>query len=214
MHPENCPEWEYSNHPNREEILKREAAIVLIQMRQKNFDLVSNSSDSRLVHRHLFRQLTPPEHDYFAGHYRGEDFPCLEHYEVVVPNDPHIGLHSSLVLETMDRMGDLIFLGIKALDTAHQLPPDKLSPVDNLLNTVAFACRVFVEVLRVHPYANGNGHAARFIVLAILGRYGYWLKQFPLEPRPSAPDYTECIKHYTNGDPKPLEEYILKCIAG
>lgn len=214
MNVKDCPEWEYANHPKRAAILKHKAAILLIQMRQQNFDAADNASDSRLVHRFLFSDLTPPQHDYFAGHYRGEDFFCLRHYNANIPSDPRVGYHPRVVPEKMAQLTEWIELGIKALDTAYQLPEDQLSPADHLLNTVAFTCKVFEEILRVHPYANGNGHAARFVVWAILGRYGYWPKHFSLHPSPPDIPYTDCILQYRNGNTQPLEEYLLKSIIG
>jgi Fic family protein len=75
------------------------------------------------------------------------------------------------------------------------------------------ACRVFEVFLRIHPYANGNGHAARFLIWCLLSRYGYWPKGWPIEPRPPDPPYTHLISEYRNGNWEPLEEFVLKTVA-
>jgi hypothetical protein len=112
-------------------------------------------------------------------------------------------------------MGNLateIKAGINALDIAHGLPKKQLSLEDRLLHTVAFACHVFELFLRIHPFANGNGHAARVIVWAILGRYGYWPRGWSIEPRPPDPPYSVLIVEHRNGNPRPLEQYMISQI--
>jgi Fic family protein len=79
---------------------------------------------------------------------------------------------------------------------------------------VVVACMVFELFLRIHPYANGNGHAARFCTWAILGAFGYWPERWPIEPRPPDPPYTQLLVDYRNGNRVPLERYLLSCIAG
>ena len=214
MRPLDCPNWDYADSPKREKILKQRTAEIIVHLYRQTLDLLDSAADSRPIHGYLFSLLTPREYIYYAGHYRGEDFYCLKHYEVGIEGDPNVGLHSSLVLDTMEKIATAIRQGIKTLDATHQLTDSQLSPENKLLNTVAFACKVFDAVLRVHPYANGNGHAARFILWAILGRYGYWPTEFPIEPRPNFPLYAWAIAEYRNGNRQPLEEYILKCIAG
>ena len=125
-----------------------------------------------------------------------------------------VGFPPFLVEERMEKIAQWIRQGMRALDATHQLPDTQVSPEDKLLNTVAFACAIFAEVLRVHPYANGNGHAARFILWTILGKYGYWPKYFPIEPRPNHPLYAWAIAEYLKGNRQELEDYILMCIAG
>jgi fido (protein-threonine AMPylation protein) len=214
VHPSDCPNWEYADHPKREVILKERTIDVLVQLQGQTIDSLESAADTRLIHGYLFCLLVPREHLYFAGHYRGEDFRCLKSYPVGIERERDIGLHPSRVVETMEQIALRIRQGIKALDTTHLLPDSQMSPEDKLLNTVVFACRVFDAFLRVHPYANGNGHAARFIVWAILGRYGYWPTQFTIEPRPNYPLYGWVINQYRKGNRQLLENYILRCIVG
>ena len=104
--------------------------------------------------------------------------------------------------------------GLNALDLANTLPDGQLARHQKLIYTVTFACRVFEIVLRVHPYANGNGHAARFIVWAILGRYGFWPRSWPLDPRPPDPPYSRLISEYRSGNHQPLEEFVIRAVIG
>jgi hypothetical protein len=57
-----------------------------------------------------------------------------------------------------------------------------------------------------------SGHAARFIMWAILGRYKFWPVRWTVEPRPADPPYTDLLRRHRDGDTKPLIEYVLACI--
>jgi fido (protein-threonine AMPylation protein) len=212
MSLEDCPQWEYETHPQREIILRRKVTDLLVQLRNREIDSAESAADSRAVHRYLFEELTPTGYDYFAGHYRGEDFPCLKNYGAGIKNDARVGCNAAIAVKRMEQVAQMVRGSIQLLDATYRLPRHQFPPVEHLLNTVVFSCRVFEQVLRIHPYANGNGHAARFILWAILGRYEYWPKSFPIEPRPSDPGYIDCLVRYRDGDTQPLEEYILRCI--
>ena len=95
------------------------------------------------------------------------------------------------------------------MERGRQLPSARVPEEEKLYYVVTFACRVLVEFLRIHPYANGNGHIGRFIVWLILARFGYWPKQWPLN---ASPPYHELLKTYRDGDPLPLEEFVLQCL--
>ncbi len=111
----------------------------------------------------------------------------------------------------MQDIANIVRTGLAGLDQANELPHVRLAKAEKLLYVVTFACQVFELILRIHPYANGNGHAARFVLVAILGRYGYWLRQW-LDPRPPDPPYTQLITDYRSGNREPLERFILQAI--
>jgi Fic family protein len=99
--------------------------------------------------------------------------------------------------------------GVAAIEAASLQPVAKLTKAQRLAHTVVLACRVFVRFLTIHPYANGNGHIARFLLIAILLRQGFRLKDFMIEPRPADPPYSGLIKRYRSGDGEPFERYIV-----
>lgn len=170
-HPPDCPAFDYEHHPNRGTELPRQVARVLAGLRTGSIDTGAAAADTREVHRTLFHNLTPPDHSYYAGHYRGEDFRCLRHLQVGVGS--HLGLPAHLVPGWMAELATAISAAITAVDAGHRVPNAVLSPASKLLHTVQTACRFFELLCRIHPYANGNGHAARFCLWAILVRYGY-----------------------------------------
>lgn len=214
MHPSDCPAWEYESFTNHEQIVGAQSEAVVKKLRKGELDTVTLAADSRHIHEFIFRSLTPKGHEYFAGHYRGEPFRCLRYYLVHIKGDPSVGYPPDSIPLLMRDVSRDIRASIAALDAAHTVPNKQLAPEDKLYYTVVVACQVFELVLRIHPYANGNGHSARFIVWAILGRYGYWPRDWPIEPRPANPPYVDLIVNYRNGNRLPLERYIVQNIIG
>jgi len=214
MHPDDCPSnWEYEDHPNCAAILAKLAGEILLGLRRSTLDTLSLSCDSRSVHFKLFESLTPTDCSYFAGHYRGENFRCLRFYNVKIPGDSRVGWPCDGLPITMSRIAEGVLKSVTSLDEGHKSPDSQLPPEQKLMFVVACACRLFELFLRIHPYANGNGHTARFLVWSILGRYGYWPKRWPLHPRPEEP-YVDLINRYRDGDPEPLEAYMIQNIVG
>lgn len=214
MQPATCPEFEYDNHPDRDRILPAACIQLFSALRRSQIDTRASVIDSRPHHDQLFRDLTPPNYRHYAGHYRGEALPCLEHYAVGIQGDPRVGYQPVRVQGAMGQFAATLAAGIAALDVAYALPNAQLSPEQKLTYIVIFAARVFEEFLRIHPYANGNGHMARFIVIALLGRFGYWMKQWPIDGRPPDPPYSDLIPAYRDGDPEALEKFIFQCLLG
>jgi hypothetical protein len=214
MHPPDCPAWEYAHLPRRAELLTSRTESFLVRLRTGLVDTAACISDSRVEHAAFFEDLTPHNHPYFAGHYRGEPFRCLRYYEVGVHGDPSVGCPAHLVESALADVARLIARGLAALDADAALPIVTLSDEDKLLRVVTFACGLFEFFLRIHPYANGNGHISRLIIWCVLARYGYWPVRFPIEPRPTHPRYCDLIQKHRNGDREALEQFVLQCIAG
>ncbi len=207
-HPPDCPDFDYERHPNWREVLPARNAEILRDLANGAIDTREASTDTRPVHRRLFDGLTPTGHDYFAGAYRGELHRCLRHYSVGIADDPRVGIPPHSVGFWMDELRSVIRSGINALDNDSTLTRE-----DRLRYLLVFACRVFELFLRIHPYANGNGHSARFIVVSVLGRYGHWPKRWTIEPRPADPPYSAFIKLYRDGNRDPLEQFLASTLV-
>ena len=212
VHPWDCPEWDYENHSEYTAVLRRKIERVLLRLRRHEYNCYEAIVDTREVHFDLFEQLVPRGFEYFAGHYRGEDFRCLRSYEVGVRGDSRVGVKAADVLQTMQQFGAAIVPRLEQVDRAFLDPESPLSEDQKLDYVVSIACRWFELFLRIHPYANGNGHLARFAIWLLIGRYGYWPVRWPIDPRPPDPPYTRLIMLYRNGHREPLERWILACI--
>lgn len=212
MHPAECPEWEYEGFPNKTAILQHKAAEIFRRLRASPADNQVFISDTRSLHKQLFESLTPASCPYFAGNYRGSDFRCLKYLRVGIRANPRVGVLPHAVLDQMTRLRQETEAAINGLDAGHHLPNSQLDSTQKLAYTVVIVCRLFADFLAVHPYANGNGHAARFFLVGILGRYGYWANGWQVEPRPPDPPYSALIKDYQDGNKEPLERHVLDCI--
>ena len=73
------------------------------------------------------------------------------------------------------------------------------------------AAAFYVLFLVIHPYANGNGHIARWIVWMMLIRSKHHPQTWPLNSRPPTDDL---IRLYRMNDKMPLIQFIIKAIRG
>jgi hypothetical protein len=205
MHPRDCPSWAYEQHQDRDLLLPYSAKALLRDLGSDRSAWRAVAKDTRPAHGRLFRGLTPPQCDYYAGHYRGEPFRCLQHLEVRTSDDPNVGRPAARVGALLATLSRLIEEGIAELDS-WEMSEDKVH------GSVALACEVFVEFLTIHPYANGNGHAARLVVIAVLASQGLQVNGWPVEPRPAEP-YIDLIKKYRKGDREPLERRLIALMS-
>lgn len=211
MHPLDCPGWNYEKHPHHDRILPGLCESLLLSLKKGHVEYLPACSDTRFSHRSLFKKLTPDGYHYFAGHYRGENFRCLRHYEVCVPADYRVGVYAAGVRRATDFMAETLETGLKVLEEAWAKPDAHLPKYKKIIYIVTFSTTILVEFLRIHPYANGNGHMGRFIVFIILAKFNLWPKKWPLD---ESPPYHQLISDYRNGKSAPLEQFILSCLLG
>ena len=152
MQPTDCPsEWEYEDHPHCNDILDRAALEIIVGLRRGQIDTLETSADTRPVHYKLFAALTPPGCEYFAGHYRGEDFKCLRYYEVGIQTDLRVGYPPESVLRIMVQIERRVRNSLKTLDEGCRVPNSQMSPEQKLLFVVALLARClsyFCECIR------------------------------------------------------------------
>lgn len=211
MHPPDCPWWEYKDHPHRSAVPLRCEAI-LHRLELGTLPVDGSLRETRPLHKELFENLTPLTCPYLAGNCRGDRFKCLRHLEVRVHGDARVGVKPAQVAaELANLRSNILSSGLKALDEAFGLPNDEVSLAQKTYYVVKFSCRLLVEFLRIHPYANGNGHIGRLIVWLVLARFGYWPKEWPLDDHPP---YDDLLAKFRDGNEQPLEDFVLKAIDG
>ena len=208
-----CPEWEYKDVAGSGDVLAKRAEGILVSLHAS-----SRSSgpaaieDTRPLHGRYFADLTPPFLPYFAGHYRGEDFMCLRDYEVSIAMNPLVGHVAGSVPIEMREFRNELFAALSNLDfvwAVNERVVTKAMKFRRLAETIAL---LFAKFLEIHPYANGNGHMARFMALWIFSRYGIHPRAFPLHGRPPDPPYSLAIRAYQQGNLSPLADLLLECI--
>jgi fido (protein-threonine AMPylation protein) len=208
-----CPEWEYDKVPGHERILFWRSIEILIKLRSGDpRRALIAAQDTRTLHRNLFDGLTPLGFDYYAGHYRGEDFLCLRECEVRIRNDPRVGHPAAVVPDQMRLMAAEVVNVAEHRDILYAVNSRVVGEAEKLACLIEVAAALFVYFLEIHPYANGNGHVGRFLLITLLCRYGIFPARWPLHPRPQDPPYSELISRYRSGDRKSLERYILSCL--
>lgn len=210
-----CPKgWEYEHLPNARVILTRRAEQILLEIRQSTpRQNLTAARNTRPIHAILYHQLTPPGFPYFAGNYRGSKHWCLDQYEVHIPNDRRVGYSSANVAQFMEEFSGRIATAIALVDQQLQMNTPLTSEPLKLVAYVAVLAALFVEFLEAHPYANGNGHMGRFLLLALLARRQiYPTAAWRIDPRPKDPPYSNLIARYRDGDQLPLIQFILDAL--
>ncbi len=208
-----CPgHWDYENHPRRVSLLKERIKALLIRLRQSAFAQPETAADTRVIHKTMFVGLTPPHFYYYAGNYRGTPgLRCLDIYEVGVLADPMVGTVAEDVAKEMAALASDIRERIAKADEVNA--NTSLEEGERILEIVTLACEVFVRFLTIHPFANGNGHTARFLIWSFLGRYGLWPTSWTIEPRPEHPHYDSGIYLYRRGSTGRLVKAVLQALA-
>jgi fido (protein-threonine AMPylation protein) len=213
--PPGCPEWQYGEHPNREESLRAATELLIVDLLAGKYPPETLAHDTRAIHERLFKNLAPPGHEYYAGTYRGSHQKCLRNYNVRIPSDPRVGARADVVFREMPKLGEAISNSIKELDAIFRAAIAASNPVpeiDRLVGVVRVACKAFVSFLTVHPYVDGNGHVARVLLWSILIKFGYVPDRWPIEPKPPSP-YSDAIYKHRSGDTSSLENYVLASVS-
>jgi hypothetical protein len=208
-----CPEWHYEAMAGWQATLSARARAALIQLRALSpVERLEIGKDGRPVHQRYFAGLTPTGCDYYAGHYRGEDYICLRDCRVQIRSDPLVGHPPERVINDMKVFGTDFADVVSDTDFVWAANNKVISPSEKLYRVVQVGAAMFVYFLEIHPYANGNGHLARFFLIGYLARYGVFLARWPMHPRPSDPPYSDLIRRYRRGDRNSLERFVMSCI--
>ena len=142
----------------------------------------------------------------YAGHFRGD--PAVKeliNYEV--------GLGAPLKDGSLEKMGvwarrvseemAAVLAGLNAVfaDLDGRLPIGKPpNTPEEILQVISFAALAHGELLRVHPFANGNGRIARLLVAFICLRYGVPMFVH-IKPRPESDEYLRASRDSMGREP-------------
>lgn len=214
-HPPPCPtNWNYETFPCSNVKVTARTIRLLKAIRATNPEQkLVLSTDTRPVHKSLFSDLVPAGFEYFAGNYRGSDNRCLVDYEVGIRSDRNVGHTAATVPLEMESLAKEIKRIAAELDFVYSAPSSMVKPEIKLFRAVELISALFVYFLEIHPYANGNGHIARFLIISMLGRHNvYPNSKWNIHPRPDEPAYSQAIIAHRNGDRAPLHILLLQTL--
>lgn len=209
MKHEDCRNWDYESHPQVSTV-EAACASFLTELRAAPSSKTAALADTRPLHAIMFGAVVPTSCSYIAGNYRGQDFECLRDCRVgfwIHEGTPPVGV--PLAMEYFHN--DLI-AGLAELDNAVLNTNRPLQGPAFLVRLVQLLAASLTRFFTIHPYANGNGHMGRLIVWAALGKYNRLPIRWWLHGKP--PGYGDYLTAHRNGDPKPLEKFLLRCIIG
>ena len=201
-----CTNWDYEDHPNRSRVTRRSKRLErLVQKHPKRF--ARYGLDTRPGHKFMFYGMTPESCPELVGSYRGSPTPSLANYSVGVPSDDKVGTPPGFVAFAMtefERRCELV--------TAQYHDTTATQPrAVRLVRLVAALCGLLEEFFRIHPYANGNGHTGRLMMLVLMVRQGFNPVRWHIDDSPA---YHDAIRAYRRGKEKDLQRFLLKAIAG
>lgn len=201
-----CPEWRKDADEKLPDIAQAANSIVDFIFRQNPRGYVLGHGDLKNWHRKLFAKVAPVP--YYAGNYRGQDTsrPCLD-IEVAVGGNP--GVPAAEVETEMKRFSDSLRLHTLSTDDFVGRAP---SGVERLRAATQLAALAGGEIIRIHPFVNGNGRTARLAMNFFLNRYQFRMP-FYID-RPTHPRYSASSEvAMREGNYTPLYQYLVEIIA-
>lgn len=204
-HHTNCKNWDYATHPSRADVSDRCAWLwQRATTSPRTFDRFGY--DTRKGHALIFRGLAPDDCQCIVGNYRGTSgCAALTASHVGVGADPRVGVPPqwvALSIKVFEQRCDEVCSAFQANTEA---------PERRLVAFATLLAELLTTFLGVHPYANGNGHAARLLVCVLMTRHGFQPKTWPIDDRPP---YGPALSAHRDGNPKPLITLILRAMRG
>lgn len=187
------PSW-HEDDPKNLSLIQSNAAQLIMELRATAADRMLPTRETLCDwHARLYAGCEVPVPGY-VGHFRGD--PTVK--ELV---DYEVGLGSRLKDGNLEKMGvwarrvsteiEAVLTGLLAvfLELDARLPVGMPpSTADQILEVISFGALAHGEILRVHPFANGNGRIARLLVAFVCLRYGVPMF-LHIKPRPESEDY-------------------------
>jgi Fic family protein len=200
-----CPRWREDR--SREGEPPTEAARRLAALREAITDgredtfAAAPAATLRRWHRRTFDGLVPL--DCYAGSVRGPhpDHPCLA-------RDVRTGGGGGTPWQDVARELDAFDRTVRTLvDEADALARSE-APYAWTLPVLDAVARIAAEIVRIHPFLNGNGRMSRLATAWLLHRYGFAADAVPLDPPPDVP-YGLMARAAMAGDHLPMRNYVM-----
>lgn len=160
----------------------------------------------------MFTGLTPVDCPCIVGRYRGDpDCEYLTNMQVTTAHDPRVGVPAILVKPCLVHFESRC----KALVECHNCwlatKGANQSPRNALVKFVRVLADILQEFLTIHPYMDGNGHAARLLTFTMMTRAGYSPLNWDIDAKQP---YGDALSAHRSGKTGALEAFLLKAISG
>nr|WP_155648342.1 Fic family protein [Burkholderia cepacia] len=204
-----CANWDYKNHDGHgfASLVRSRCKTLQVALKDGKVDYRASTTETRATHKEMFAGLTPKGCGYFAGNFRGSQ-DCLVGYDLSSPPNTTPAVDVEKAMAAFTEQVDADWSGFETRGGEAGIVDS-----DDLLRWIDVALERMVTFLAIHPYANGNGHISRFLILCYLGAAGFYPESWPVDKRPPDP-YINAIVLYRNGFADDLRELVLKHING
>jgi fido (protein-threonine AMPylation protein) len=196
-----CPTW--VEHPDDRPIIAANIAALLLALprgSREPFSLTQPLAWHTRIHENCTHIPLPQ----YVGHYRGDPLPCISTYEVVF-GGAYKGVPAAQVQSRLAPMAAALQASFDELDAIMRERPDVSREYLNRI--VRAAARHYLEWVRIHPFADGNGRTARVLVNLLFLRYWQPIV-FPGRPPPERAVLISATGAALAGDMRPLERFI------
>lgn len=198
-----CPPWSDERNadpPVAAEMERRREHALAAALRGEGPDFAAGATRAlRHWHRELFAGTAPL--DAYAGGVRGDTAePCLRRNVTV---DGWLATDWREIPAALDELDRGVASRLAAGDDARARGDAGWEVI--AIGAVAWAMG---EVLRIHPFMNGNGRVARLAMHALLHRYGLRAPGVEVTPAP-ARIWSELARRAVHGDARPLRNYLM-----
>lgn len=202
-----CPPWREDRsdpfHTGRVVVRLEQLRAAIVGGREAEFAERATETLCRW-HRAVFSESVPLPG--YAGGLRGDGAePCLAR-NVRAGGGP--GVPWREVPAEMAALDALVRALLAEADgLAAYVPPQARD--ERVLETAA---RIAAEIVRIHPFLDGNGRMSRLATVWVLHRYGFSTGVLRLEPAPEPP-YGRAAAAAMAGDHLPMHEYLMGSVG-
>lgn len=190
--PSTDPDYAYT--PEEERRLAENLRAITERVYRNEFKAVPLAPDL-LCHFHgnLFSSVRP-----HAGRHRSVDFGSE-----TLTYGPHRSVHRSEVKAKLEQVFNELRRSVGSLEAN----PEDANYEPSALRVGAW---VHAQLIRIHPFQDGNGRTCRLLMNCVLLRVGL----LPIRLEVPKQEYLACLNHYyITGDIRPLEDLCLQLYA-
>ena len=181
------PLFDYESVPGYQQVLQCAQMQLLTDLSTQSDVNLDTICDTRPTHYFMFKDLTPKNQPDFAGHYRGSSAYYLKNYKVKFGQNE--GALPVDVESSMEALAYSLRRLYKRFLSNSQITGMARTTI--LYNFARLAAITIIDFIKIHPYADGNGHISRFIACAYLMPHKLIPTKWQIDPRPNDQDYSQ-----------------------